>query len=279
MFKRKLVEFRCRADMIDALPHPLPAAKAMPNWFAKLSRNIKSSDLSDGGTIKRCIPVLDAVSLGYIIPLWGDLHVKVTNNFKAFDADDNAIADLQSNDEPNLDGLEVNGVKIHRLEKSGLHIWCKFPDGFDAGSGQDISGHHWSQVGDACPLNKFELGKVLLKFANPWTIETPKGFSVYFKNPANSWETNIEVLEGVVDTDRYSLQVNFPYVWTGTEVGEWIIPKGTPLVQVIPFRRERTKFSVKTYNLSKIAKLNALLFSKYSDRYRSLFWHKAHNKN
>ena len=56
-------------------------------------------------------------------------------------------------------------------------------------------------------------------------------------------EKRFKVLDGVVDTDTYYNNINFPFIWTGGS-GEFVIPKGTPLVQVIPFRRESSEFSV-----------------------------------
>jgi hypothetical protein len=45
-----------------------------------------------------------------------------------------------------------------------------------------------------------------------------------------------QVLSGVVDTDAFPTPVNFPFIATA-EDGVHVLPKGTPLVQVIPFRR------------------------------------------
>ena len=45
-----------------------------------------------------------------------------------------------------------------------------------------------------------------------------------------------QVLSGVVDTDVFAAPVNFPFFATAGD-GVHVLPKGTPLVQVIPFRR------------------------------------------
>ena len=109
---------------------------------------------------------------------------------------------------------------------------------------------------------------------NPWSIKTPKGWSVQFKNPANNWSNNIHILEGVVDTDEYFTPINFPFVWTGSEEGEWIIPKGTPLVQVTPFKRIDTDIEVGIRNPRKEGELTNKLLTKYYDRYKTYCWHK-----
>jgi hypothetical protein len=46
----------------------------------------------------------------------------------------------------------------------------------------------------------------------------------------------IEVLSGLVDTDKYTSPVNFPFVAIAPD-GVYTLKKGTPLVQVIPLRR------------------------------------------
>lgn len=249
--KNPEIKFRCRADAIDAMPHPVPAHRAMPIWFRELRKRIPETDLKSSGTVKTCVPVLDAVSQGYIIPLWADLHVKVTEVF----------------DEENPDKI------------LGKSIWCKFPDGVNVGSDSDISKHVWEQVGDLCDLKKFDLGRVLLKLPNPWVIETEKGWSVQIKNPSNNWSNDIMIIEGVVDTDEYHQQINLPYVWIGDEVGEWIIPKGTPIAQVIPFKRQKLNFSCETFDTERMQAQRIKISTIFHNRYRNLFWHKRKKAN
>ena len=237
------IVFRCREDLIDGIPHPIAASKMMPEWFKKLSRDIEGQDKSDSGTVKRCIPVLDAMSLGYIIPLWADLHVKVSDAYILYDHGDNIIDIVKEMSESPEDavGMEHNsGVVIAKVEKTNEpYIWCKFPEQFDPYGGGDMSNHSWQQMGELCDLKKFTL----------------------------------------VDTDTYKTKVNFPYVWTGSTTGEWIIPKGTPLVQVIPFKRKKLNLHMGFTDQFAEAKINAKLSSVMFDRYRRLFWHKGKEGN
>ncbi len=55
--------------------------------------------------------------------------------------------------------------------------------------------------------------------------------------PLNRPNGVVEVFSGVVDTDVYVSPINFPFVAVA-EDGVHIIPKGTPLIQVIPFERK-----------------------------------------
>jgi Family of unknown function (DUF6065) len=75
------------------------------------------------------------------------------------------------------------------------------------------------------------------KFHNFWTIITPPGWSCLFINPLNRPNGLFEVVAGVVDTDTYRSPVHFPFFATGPD-GLHTITKGSPIVQVIPFRRD-----------------------------------------
>jgi hypothetical protein len=268
------VTFRTRQDLVTSSPHPKPAIKFLPEWFKGLQKDIPKTDKSETGTIKRCIPVLDACSHGFILPLWADLHIRVSHNFKLFDKEKNFISNVQGNKTPDLLGKDFEGKIVDEIQKDGLHIWCKFPTGYDATGSESIGKHTWEQVGDACDLKKFDLGRVLLKLNSPWVIETKRGWSVQFKNPANNWKNDIHFIEGVVDTDEYHQPINFPFVWTGSDVGEWVIPKGEPILQIIPFKRQKIKLLIKPYNLDKMHKTKSLLHSVFKDRYRRFFWHR-----
>jgi hypothetical protein len=54
----------------------------------------------------------------------------------------------------------------------------------------------------------------------------------------------VQILAGVVDTDRYQAPVNFPFV-TIADDGTHVLEKGSPLVQVIPFQRSELKAAVR----------------------------------
>ena len=75
------------------------------------------------------------------------------------------------------------------------------------------------------------------KFHNFWTICTPPGWSCLFVPPLNRPNGVFEVVSGVVDTDTYHSEIHFPFFATG-EDGLHVLERGTPIVQVIPFRRD-----------------------------------------
>lgn len=74
------------------------------------------------------------------------------------------------------------------------------------------------------------------KFINPWIMQTPKGYSTLFMQPAHRDDLPFQVLPAIVDTDRHPKPVNFPFFIRKDFEG--ILPMGIPIMQAIPFKRD-----------------------------------------
>lgn len=226
--KTPTVEFFLHPDHIGIFPDVAPANKLLPSYFRRLKPQSDSAPQS--GTVKRCVPFLDAMSLGFIIPLWADLHVVAR----------------------------------------GGELSINFPENLNMQS--SLSPHGFSQI-ENHPWSGRMFGDIPLKFHNPWGIKTPKGHSVLITSPLNHLDPNFKLLDGVVDTDEYYNQINFPFVWVGGE-GEFFIPRGTPLAHVIPFKREVYNSKIVEQDCAKQRRVSALLGTKMKHAYRSFFWNK-----
>lgn len=82
MFSRNAkIEFYCEPRMTGVIPEPYSSRKLLPDWYKKLD---SWTNREDSGmkipTIKRCPPVLDAMTTGWIIPLAADVTFKVIDN-------------------------------------------------------------------------------------------------------------------------------------------------------------------------------------------------------
>lgn len=108
------------------------------------------------------------------------------------------------------------------------------------------------------------------KWMNPWGIKTPKGYSTLFVQPFHR-ESVFTILPGIVDTDTYVMPVNFPMVINDPKF-EGLIPAGTPMVQVIPFKRDTWKLKFGTEeNIKAINNLKEKVTSKFFDGYKIMF--------
>lgn len=103
-----------------------------------------------------------------------------------------------------------------------------------------ITMHPITQLGNM-PFSP-EFIKYAFKWGNQYLIKTPPGYSTLFTHPMNHSHLPFYTLSGVVDTDSYIMPVLFPFIMKNNFSG--IIPAGTPVVQVIPFRRDDWKSAV-----------------------------------
>jgi Family of unknown function (DUF6065) len=189
--ERPRIEFLCRPEDKGVIAEPVPARTVLPTWFKRLPGLDKAelSATNNGLTVKRCVPFIDALSIGWILPLAATVRLEIADEGKTVTA-----------------GWEFDRemVSTHPAHQTAGNPWEPRPT---------------------------------MKFHNPWTIRTPPGWSCLFVPPLNRPDGVVHVLSGVVDTDRYVSQINFPFVAIA-EDGVHTLQKGWPLVQVIPFSRE-----------------------------------------
>ena len=214
------------------LEPPQPASKFIPDWYKKVDSYIGNKKIPDGGgnskaTVKKCIPVFDAITAGYIIVSPADVFVSIKEGEQYFEW---ATLDL---------------IAFHPIEQAPNH-----PD-----------------------KKPFAYPKCI----NYWGIKTPKGYSTLFVQPFHR-ESVFTILPGIVDTDTYTAPVNFPMV-INDPTFEGLIPKGTPIAQVIPFKRDSWNIEFGNnkdieYQINVTNKLK----TKFFDRYKTLFWNKKEYK-
>lgn len=192
IFKTPVIEFFCDERYFEVAAEPIPAAKAIPEWFKKIPAIMKGQrDPNNRPALsaKKCLPMIDAMTLGFVIPLPIDQHI-ISNH---------------------------DCTDIHVGGTSTLFDPC-----VERHSAQQVHG----AFGKQDPI----------KFINPWVIKTAPGWSTLFIPPVNTLEDRFRCLGGLVDTDRYPKQVNFPAQWLKPNYDGTLLA-GTPLVTAIPIKR------------------------------------------
>ena len=194
------IKFIC-GDRYVAKHFPVkPASKDRPEWYNKLP-GFLGEPLHSPPTIKKCMPIYDHMTAGYIIynPVEQEIHSDVRP-----------------------DGSEI--IEFHR----------RFPDAWTEQPAQE--GHMHEQ----CPIHVNEgERRDYITFSVPWRIETPPGYSCLIQQPYFEFEKRFTLFPGIVDTDT----IDVPWAnWPGhmnIATGEsTTIQPGTPLMQVIPFKRD-----------------------------------------
>jgi hypothetical protein len=149
------------------------------------------------------------------------------------------------------------------VDEDGTHE-CKCDAKLIEGGNKPITMHPYEQIRD------IELGGVYneyaYKFTNPYLIKTPPGYSCIFTHPFNQVSPFL-TLTGVVDTDMHPLAVQFPFLMMKNYEG--VIKKGTPIVQIIPFKRDEWTYSINKPNTLDVQE-SSLRHSQFeSGRYNS----------
>lgn len=217
-----------KQNRVDA-DAPIPAQSALPEWYkeaqsymdnAKHHININGVNVTTA-TVKKCMPVFDVTTSGYLICAWDDIRIRVEDGIITYDID------------------------------------------------SQILGHHNPKQAQGHP-SIHASDDLVAKFINPWGIHTPDGYSCLFMPPAHR-DNIISILPGIVDTDTYHLAVHFPFVLTKRDFNG-VIPKGTPLVQVIPVRRDEWEMECADSDQETLDAQLATLQETPFNAYKDHFW-------
>jgi hypothetical protein len=228
----KIIQFTlAEKDLKGSAEFPSPAIKNLPEWYKKTSPYVDGEkNYSPGGangTIKKCIPVLDAISSGYIIKTWTDTYFS-----------DNSVT------------------------------WSMTDPGIPA-----VEGHSIDQLPNY-PIQSF-YKKEAFKWNNPWKIQTPRGYSCLFITPIGH-HLPFKIIEGVVDTDKFPLTINFPFFLNNNFTG--VIPYGTPMVQVIPFKRDSFKSKEDNFKEKEYENIKNFHNRTFMNRYKINWWNRKEFK-
>jgi hypothetical protein len=240
---------------------PKPSIECIPEWYktvqSYMTDDLQKKPTGNGmttGTIKKCMPVFDSITSGYIIPTYSDVYVSQKKV---------PYGDLTA--------LENTGESIpltdKQIEEKGLaktYPWYEWPlHGL-------ISFHPIGQAPNHPHRNGHEVSYP--KWMNPWAIKTPPGYSTLFIQPVHR-ESVFTILPGIVDTDKYDAPINFPFVLNDVSY-EGTIPAGTPMVQVIPFKRDSWTMTfggeeeLKNQTTTSL-RLRSRIFDAYKNLYRT----------
>jgi len=243
----KEIEFSAHEDYFSLKEdYPVPIKLNIPEWYKKLKHTLANP------TIKGCMPFLDTLTTGYLLKMPQDFEIR------------HNVDNTNKEGKKFKDSFQAFGLSMFRNKLSEKSI--------NLNAGTDI--HSTSQV-QGSPFLEKNKNLPFYKILNPWKIKTPKGYSCLFLPPLNNSDDRFSIIPGIVDTDVFNLEINFPIVINGDKypVLETMIKKGTPYVQVIPFKRDNWKMSLKPRKQSEIEKSGMFyglkLFNKYKDKYWS----------
>lgn len=173
---------------VVGLVSAIPAKNFIPDWY-------KSQDgynHFNHPTIKRCIPVFDAMTQGYIMVAQSDITV-----------DSNNPGGLIVNTDNDFDNQLISQHDIYQYDKYPI------PEGYH---------------------------RHVLRIHPMFGVQTPEGYSSLFINPIHGGSKNMVALTGLIDTDSFIADGHLSFFVKENTIFK--IKKGTPIIQVIPIKRD-----------------------------------------
>lgn len=211
---------------------PVLAKDVIPDWWKKQ----KVGELVNGTlqqTIRACPAMDDWLKMGWYLVANRDMEILLGTSRGSADGTVWAAA------------IDTEAGKWIKDDASSSHPSTQTSDAFS-----------YLGTGENPPI------KDAFKMKNPWNIKTPKGYSCFYLDPFLHQNKYFSTWQGIIDTDEFNVnEDNAQIIFYPKVDHSFIIKKGTPLCQVIPFKREEWvgTYSVKTpesyiKNLSDVTK-------------------------
>lgn len=173
---------------------PRPASSIIPKWFKEMGQyddpeGIRVIDRTSNATAKKCTPMLDSMTSGYILSLWSD-------------------------------------ILVHQEEQTGPQLSWKVD--------RNVFSLHGESSRKIPPPTGYD--NIVFKYNSLMTITTPPKYSILVVPPLAHHDLPIKAIPAIIDTDKPTIDLAFP-VWIKSGFNG-VIEKGTPVVQIIPFKKE-----------------------------------------
>jgi len=247
MFNKE-IEFSAHEDYFALKEdYPILAKLNIPDWYKNLEHTIFNK------TVKGCMPFLDSLTSGYLFKMPQDFNVR------------HNIDNKNEKGEMFKDSFQTYGLHDQQQLLNVKHI--NLNSGLDHHSTKQVEGSSFIDKNKNLPF---------YKIMNPWKIKTPEGYSCLFVPPLNNSDDRFSIIPGIVDTDTFPNEINFPIVINGDKypVLETLIKKGTPYVQIIPFKRDSWKMNIKSRSQKEIQNSRLFYGLNLLNIYKNRYWNK-----
>jgi hypothetical protein len=118
-------------------------------------------------------------------------------------------------------------------------------------------------------------GNIFFHWSRVWNPVLPKGYSSLITHPFNRDDLPFRCASGIIDSDRYFLNGKVGFFIKENFTG--LIPKGTPMYQIIPFKKESWKikdFISKNKTSIMMEQQKNNIQSVFSGGYKKKYWNK-----
>lgn len=174
--KNKVTFYPFNEESEHFAPPPIAATKAVPSWYKKQPGSFNEPQIlamgDSGSTIKRCMPVFDAMTAGYLILAPCDIYVDARDPEKLVYSVPNALGQIRS-----------VIFSVHAPEQYKEY-----------------------------PIDSSKYHKDLLRIHPLWSMKTSKGHSSLIIQPLHTDKTPLVAFSGIVDTDNFITDGHFSFL-------------------------------------------------------------------
>jgi hypothetical protein len=237
IYFERLEDSLCTSDTQPTASHQVPK----PSWWKDMPRyhtiaeELSNQNLRDFSTVRNCPAISDSMNFGYTLYLPYDIHIDTSSKDVVKFYHKTAMYNDTNNNATEYVGLTNNNAI------SNFYV----PEGY-------------------C--------KTVIRINLLWGIKTDPDYSIFVTQPSHRYDLPLLAISGVIDTDTFPAREAYNF-WvkdgfTGT------IKAGTPLVQIIPFKREDFSSHVIENDHYEYVKIINKLTSAFTNGYKKFFWHR-----
>jgi len=206
------IKFIARDEIVaKTFKNPSPAAKNIPNWYREQEKYV--------GGEKKLMSRGPGAKFNQTIKSCPAVHDGMTAGYLFY-----TPCDIHISQEEGMINFDFSS-----------EAYCR------------INAHGQEQIGKVELDRGYYHDECVFKFVADWAVKTPKGYSSMIMHPMWREDLPFRVLPGIIDTDSYNGIMNFLFLLKRGYEG--IIPAGTPVGQIIPFKRDDWKSSIEVSTL------------------------------
>jgi hypothetical protein len=223
---------------VEFAPKPKLSARFVPEWYRSQPSHKGDQEMIPGAgvaasTVKRCMPIFDGMTAGYMLSAPCDIYLDATNPEK--------------------------------LEWSIPMPLQQFK--------ADLFAFHSPEQYENYPVDPEKYHKQIFRIMPGWAVGTDEGYSTLYTNPYHSDDSPLWAFGAIVDTDRFITDGHLSFLVKKDFKGT--IKQGTPIAQLIPFKREAweseivdAKESRETFDKQRF-NLRSTFINGYKNKFRS----------
>jgi hypothetical protein len=225
-------------QMVDAFPEPEPSSKNTPEWFRKIPGFYDNDQSPSSGVQKLTVKKC----MAFLDILTSGYILKAPFDIYIDTTEGKQVFDVPQ-----------SMKQFVSTPMTGMHDM------------RQISGY---------PINKDQYIDHIFRVNLVWLVKTSPGYSSIFINPQHREDSPLFAISAVIDTDSFASDGLFSFLVKNNFKG--FIKQGTPLVQVIPFKRTNfvSKIVRSMDEVKKINKQRNIIRSVFNSGYKKQFWKK-----